>query len=74
MRHVNVKMCTIGALGFWLYARFLITNEIDNIDWTNNQTWFNIKLLSAVDKNNAKTHCKFVSTVIYFFDFLHCDK
>ena len=44
MRHANVKMCAIGALAFWLYARFLITNEIENIDWTDNHTWFNIKL------------------------------
>ena len=74
MRHANVKMCAIGALGFWLYARFLITNEINSIDWTNNQTWFNIKLLCAVNKNNAKTYCKFVCTVIYCFHFLQCDK
>ena len=54
MRHSNTKMCAIGALGFWLLARFMITDEIGQMDFTNNDSWFNVKLLCAVDKNHMK--------------------
>ena len=58
MRHVNVNMCAIGALAFWIFARFMVTSEHEKIDFTKNHTWFNIKLLCAVDKTNSTTHGK----------------
>ena len=58
MRHLNVKICAVGALAFWLYARFMVTSEHEKFDFTNNTSWFNIKLLCAVDKTNSTTHGK----------------
>ena len=45
MRHANVKMCAIRALGFWLMARLMITDEMNCVDFTDNTTWFDVKLL-----------------------------
>ena len=56
MRHSNVNMCAVGALAFWLFARFLVTEEYESMDFTNNNSWFNIKLLCAVDKTNRVTN------------------
>ena len=67
MRHANVKMCAIGALGFWLMARFMITDEINSIDFTDNTTWFDIKLLCQLGKRNTKNHSKFKSEIYNHF-------
>ena len=45
MRHRYPELCPIGALGLWLLARFDITSEQDNIDFLDNESWFNNKLL-----------------------------
>ena len=56
MRHINVNMCAIGALGFWLFARFMVTDEVEKMDFNDNKSWFNMKLLCTVDKRNEKSN------------------
>ena len=42
----NVSECAIGALGFYLMARFLMqSGEAESFDFTSIQAQFNIKLL-----------------------------
>ena len=38
----------------------MITDEIRNIDFTNNHTWFDIELLCPVNKTNEKENSKFI--------------
>lgn len=55
MRHFDVRLCPIGAFGFYLLARFELTHEFSDEaarrlgdeahDFTKNYTWFNYKLL-----------------------------
>ena len=59
MRHIDVHMCAMGALGFWLFSRFMVTDEVKKMDFSDNETWFNMKLLCAVDKRNAKSNSEF---------------
>jgi hypothetical protein len=43
----NVSECAIGALGFYLMARFLMqSGEAESFDFTSNKALFNIKLLT----------------------------
>ena len=56
MRHIDVNMCAMGALGFWLFARFMVTDEVKKMDFNKNESWFNMKLLCPVDKRNSKTN------------------
>jgi hypothetical protein len=43
MRHENVNMCSIGALGFYLMSRFEVTGEI--FDFETNKSCFNRNML-----------------------------
>ena len=43
MRHREVNMCSLGALGLYLMARFDMTGE--KFDFNENSIWFNRKLL-----------------------------
>ena len=52
MRHANVKLCAIGALGFYHLARFHISGEI--FDFSSNEKWFNVKLLVESSSANTK--------------------
>ena len=45
LRNRNVKECPFGALGFYLLARFAMTNELNRYDFTKNKSWFNAKIL-----------------------------
>lgn len=55
MRHFDVRLCPIGAFGFYLLARFDETEEFSDAaatrlgdeapDFTQNSTWFKYKLL-----------------------------
>ena len=40
-----MTLCAAGALGFYLLARFDITDEGPDMDFTENAKWFNTKLL-----------------------------
>ena len=56
IRHREPQLCSIGALGFYLMARFHVTDEIDCIDFSDNATWFNRKILSRMvdkERNNS---------------------
>jgi hypothetical protein len=43
MRHKHVNMCSIGAPGFYLMARFDMTGE--KFDFSDKSSWFSQKLL-----------------------------
>ena len=45
MRHSDVRLCPIGALGMWLLHRFFLANAIKTINFRLSNTWFNKKLL-----------------------------
>ena len=47
MQHKDVLRCSIGALGLMFLGRFHILNEHQTMDFTNNESWFNKKLLSS---------------------------
>jgi hypothetical protein len=51
MRHENMNMCSIGALGFYWMSRFEVTGEI--FDFATNKSWFNRKML--VSPTHTKT-------------------
>jgi len=55
MRHKDPRMCSVCGLGLYLLARFQSTNEIDELfDFTNNETWFNIKLLRSMQQRKKR--------------------
>lgn len=45
IRHKNVNLCGIGALALYLMLRFHVTRELEQIDFTNNKQWFDLKLM-----------------------------
>ncbi len=54
-RHKDVALCCIGALAFYLSFRFYCTREFEDFtleDWTDNKTWFDIKLLTDICGDN----------------------
>lgn len=51
IRHKSVKSCSVGALGLYLFGRFEITGELEDMDFTSNQKWFDNKLLIALPPN-----------------------
>ena len=57
MHHKDVRQCAIGSFAFYLYFRFLVLGEMDNDvrpDFTKNDEWFDIKILSDGTMNNTK--------------------
>lgn len=46
IRHRDVNLCAVGALALYLFARFSHSHEMDDVDFTSNRCWFNIKLLT----------------------------
>ena len=54
IRHKDVNQCAIGALGLYLLGRSMLTSEFQRIDFSQNEQWFNIKLLvDSRGENNA---------------------
>lgn len=47
MRNKDVRLCCVGGYAFYLITRFSVTKEFTegHVDWTDNSTWFNIKML-----------------------------
>ena len=41
------QLSPIGVLGLCLLARFEITEEYKAFDFTSNDSWFNVKILSS---------------------------
>ena len=54
MCHINVFMCAFCALALCLFLQFNVTDEGENVDFTNNSNWFDIKLMTEPGKNNTK--------------------
>ena len=58
MRLRDVELCSIGANGLYLLTRFEVTKEIENIDFSDNKSWFNRKILrSMVHSGDVKGEC-----------------
>jgi hypothetical protein len=48
MRHIDVCLCPVGALSFYLSMRFNVMHEFEDFllsDWLDNSRWFDVKLL-----------------------------
>ena len=45
MRHVDVRRCAFGALGLWFLAQFKETNEMNEYNFQDNESWFKSKLM-----------------------------
>jgi hypothetical protein len=45
LRHRLAILCSIGALGFYLLLRFDVTSKVNLIDWKDNASWFDFKVL-----------------------------
>ena len=58
MRHRDVNVCPIGALGLYLFSRFHLAGE--ELDFTSNEKWFDVKLLvkSGTTSSNNTTSVK----------------
>ena len=46
-QNFDVNLCPVGALGFYLMYRFARSKEMEQIDFSDNKDWFNIKLLTS---------------------------
>ena len=55
-RNFDVNVCPIGALGFYLLYRFHNSNEMDGVDFCDNISWFNTKLLTTYNSTD-NTKC-----------------
>jgi Centromere DNA-binding protein complex CBF3 subunit, domain 2 len=53
IRHKDVYLCAIGVLGLYLLARWEFSDEV--IDWSTNESWFNIKLLVSTKGSNVNS-------------------
>ncbi len=58
IRHQNVNLCAISSLALYLFARFNRTHEMDEVDFTCNSSWFNIKLLMDCQ---SKYNCRAIA-------------
>ena len=66
IRHRDPIICHIGALGLWLMACFHIYNKMVQIDFSDNTSWFNMKLMIS-------THDKYVKAGKFFYNsFITC--
>ena len=48
MRHVDARLCPIGALAFDLHNRLIVTKEYKDFDFSVNNSWFDRKLIRAM--------------------------
>ena len=48
MRHSDVTMCPIGALGLWFFHRFFLSTEMETINFRLNNSWFNKKNIKSI--------------------------
>ena len=55
LRHKDPCMCAWGALMMYLFARFNYTGELADLDLTENDNWFRIKLLVDCSKRADRT-------------------
>ena len=57
LRHKDARLCHIGTLGLWLMTRFHVYNEMEGINFIDNKSWFNIKLIISTHDHNVNA-CK----------------
>ena len=60
-RHSNPKLCSVGALAFYLQLRFRLTEEFRNFsldDWLDNSKWFKVKLLVDIQSHDYEKEMK----------------
>ena len=71
IRHKDPRLCGVGALAFYLMLRFHLTEEPKLFDFSDNKTWFNVKLMRKmptgkkernrnVEENNQSKSRKFL--------------
>lgn len=65
IRHREVEMCGIGALGFYLLMRFENTGELEKLDFTDNKEWFDIKLMVDCKASSLEDLSKSVNDSYY---------
>ena len=53
-----------GLARLWLMARFHIYNELDQIDFTDNNSWFNIKLMISTHNKYVKSGKLFENSTV----------
>ena len=53
MRHIDARLCPMGALAFYLHIRFHVTKEYEEFDFGDNSSWFNRKLIRAIPHGNS---------------------
>lgn len=61
MRHKDVKKCAVGGFAFYLFFRFHVSREMDEQfrpDFTDNRSWFDIKILTDGTRKNTKVMAK----------------
>jgi hypothetical protein len=54
IRHKNPALCAMGARGFHLMYRFHVTGELDAMDFTSNNNWFDVKIMIDPHSGNYK--------------------
>jgi Centromere DNA-binding protein complex CBF3 subunit, domain 2 len=58
MRNKYVTLCAVGALRFYLLYRFHTTNEWDPVpNFSDNQSWYKVKLLLVHPYSDDYTQC-----------------
>ena len=57
MRHKCLKFCPLFHTAVLLFARFKVTNELQRIDFTNND-WFKFKLIANLFSCDEFKHIK----------------
>jgi hypothetical protein len=61
LRHKDVSVCPVGALGFYLFQRFRMTGEMadgNRPDFCNNKDWFSTKLFVHSTQEDKSTEMK----------------
>lgn len=70
MRHVEVEHCAIGALAFYLLARFWLTKEDEYFDFRDNASWDSVKLMiGQTARHQWQTNRKAVGQRQFFDSF-----
>jgi len=58
LRAKDVRLCPVGALAFYLFVRFWLTEEFDDDskcpDFTDNSSWYDIKLLVGIGTKGSR--------------------
>jgi hypothetical protein len=65
-RHKDAKLCAVGALGFYLLYRFEKTKEFESPpDFSDNNSWFDWKLLCDMQRGEDNAYSKAIKDTCY---------